>query len=240
MAVLVTAAVTGYHWYSGAPLGAAVEMMTEDYRLAAACPTETETVFDFLRRAPYPDNDSRMSVRYPDDWEAQVCSGDLAFDQSTDLAEVSEPANGGNHLVAIAPSPTATYTPASTPNPPPALRHIEQKRYMLELINDKRVSAGLNPVVLGDNVARPTSRRSGSGELLLVSLGRRRLEALHEIQPRRRLPIKRGKRERAIDYCIKASGGFRANGPAEQEIREAMEGWHGQPGTSGQHPAFVA
>ena len=64
------------------------------------------------------------------------------------------------------PEPTATQPPASTPSsvPPssaatpepavsPALRHIEEKRYMLELINTVRTQAGLDPVVLGDNVA---------------------------------------------------------------------------------------
>ena len=204
-------------------------MMTEDYRLAAACPTESETVFDFLGRAPYPDNDSRMSVRYPDDWEAQVCSGDLAFDQSTDLAEVSEPANGGNHVVAIAPSPTATYTPASTPNPPPALRHIEQKRYMLDLINDKRVSAGLNPVVLGDNVAAQLHAEAALENCFSSHWG------VDGLKPYVRYSLAGGYQSNAenvsgIDYCIKASDGFRANGPAEQEIREAMEGFMGSPG----------
>ncbi len=36
---------------------------------------------------------------------------------------------------------------------PPHLRHLEYKRYMLELINAERRGAGLSPVALGDNVA---------------------------------------------------------------------------------------
>ena len=236
IATLVTAGVIGYHWYSGAPLEAAVEMMAEDYRLAAACPTESETVFDFLGRAPYPDNDSRMSVRYPDGWEAQVCNGDLAFDQSTDIGEADQSAQTMAPIATEVPAPDAqttatpkptirptveapirrivaiprptlpptyapipppmlppaataipaitlklpsspivallptiaavptvallpTVAPTPAPLPPPPLRRMEEKLFMLELINDERVSAGLNPVVLGDNAAAQLHRR---------------------------------------------------------------------------------
>ena len=117
IAMLVTAAVIGYHWYSGTPLGVAVEMMTEDYRLAAACPTDPGAVLGFLGRAPYPDNYSRMSVRYPDGWEAQVCNGDLAYDRSTGLVGVPDPAQTVAPLVAEVPTPDAqsTATPITQP-----------------------------------------------------------------------------------------------------------------------------
>ena len=116
IATLVTAGVIGYHWYSGAPLGAAVEMMTEDYRLTAACPTESETVFDFLGRASYPDNDSRMSVRYPDGWEAQVCNGDLAYDWSPDTAEANQPTQ------TVAPVAAEVFTPDAQATAIPEIR----------------------------------------------------------------------------------------------------------------------
>ena len=117
IAMLVTAAVIGYHWYSGTPLGVAVEMMTEDYRLAAACPTDPGAVLGFLGRAPYPDNYSRMSVRYPDGWEAQVCNGDLAYDRSTGLVGVPDPAQTVAPLVAevTVPDAQATATPITQP-----------------------------------------------------------------------------------------------------------------------------
>ena len=128
IAMLVTAAVIGYHWYSGTPLGVAVEMMTEDYRLAAACPTDPGAVLGFLGRAPYPDNYSRMSVRYPDGWEAQVCNGDLAYDRSTGLVGVPDPAQTVAPLVAEVPTPDAqaTATPITQPTveaPPPFRRN---------------------------------------------------------------------------------------------------------------------
>ena len=92
-------------------------MMTEDYRLAAACPTETETVFDFLGRAPYPDNYSGMSARYPEGWKAQVCSGDLAYDWSPDTAEANQPTQTVAPVAAEVPTPDtkATATPKTRP-----------------------------------------------------------------------------------------------------------------------------
>ena len=55
------------------------------------------------------------------------------------------------------PKPTDTARPTDTPPPvaalSPDLRHIEEKRYMLELINAERKKAGVAPVVLGDNIA---------------------------------------------------------------------------------------
>ena len=61
-------------------------------------------------------------------------------------------------------SPTNTPRPTSIPKPTPmptfhpsdqapALRHGDEKRYMLELINAERKKAGVPPVVLGDNGA---------------------------------------------------------------------------------------
>ena len=274
IAMLVTAAVIGYHWYSGTPLGVAVEMMTEDYRLAAACPTDPGAVLGFLGRAPYPDNYSRMSVRYPDGWEAQVCNGDLAYDRSTGLVGVPDPAQTVAPLVAEVPTPAAqatatpkilptaevparpsvatppsdeaqsvlstardtpkptpTTTSAPTPSPisPPPLRHIEEKQYMLELINDERVSAGLNPVVLGDNAAAQLHAEASLENCFSSHWG------IDGLKPYMRYSLAGGYQPNAenvsgLDYCIKATDGYRANGSTEQEIRQALEGWMDSPG----------
>ena len=54
-------------------------------------------------------------------------------------------------------TPTATPEPGHTPRPiadaSPDLRHIEEKQYMLEIINAERTRAGVPTVVLGDNIA---------------------------------------------------------------------------------------
>ena len=91
LSVLVTAALIGYHAYSGAPLGPAIDMTTEDYRVAAACPTDPGTVFDFVGRPPYPDSRSNMSIRYSEGWEAQVCNGVLAYELPAEAGEGERP-----------------------------------------------------------------------------------------------------------------------------------------------------
>ena len=50
-------------------------------------------------------------------------------------------------------APNEEPVPEPDPDMPPNLRHIEEKRHMLELINEERVAEGLIPVVLGTNVA---------------------------------------------------------------------------------------
>ena len=61
-----------------------------------------------------------------------------------------------HQTVANIPTPASTATPipaTPTPNPDPPQRHIEAKRTMLDLINDKRELAGVPSLVLGDNPA---------------------------------------------------------------------------------------
>ena len=281
-------------------------MMAEDYRLAAACPTETETVFAFLGRAPYRDDYSAVSVRYEDDWEAQVCNGDLAYDQSIDIGEVDQSAQTMapiatevpvpdaqttatpkptirptveapiRRIVAIprptlpptyapipppmlppaataipaitlklpssptvallptvAPVPTVailpTVAPTPTPIPPPPVRHIEEKLFMLELINDERVSAGLNPVVLGDNVAAQLHAEASLENCFSSHWG------IDGLKPYMRYSLAGGYQSNAENgsgrsYCVKASDGYRASGSSEQGIRRAMDGLMDSPG----------
>ena len=194
-------------------------MMTEDYRVVAACPTESETVFDFLRREPYPDNYSNMPVRYPGGWEVQVCSADILYGQSTEKAEGEQPTQNLK----------TTNMPPPMPKTPPSLRHIEEKLYMLELINDERVSAGMNPVVLGDNAAAQLHAEASLENCFSSHWG------VDGLKPYMRYSLaggyqSNGENGRGRDYCIKASDGYRANGSAEQEIRQAMEGWMDSPG----------
>ena len=51
------------------------------------------------------------------------------------------------------PEPSASRSLTPTPVPRANLRHMDEKLYMLELINAERVKAGVPPVVLGDNIA---------------------------------------------------------------------------------------
>ena len=100
---------------------------------------------------------------------------------------------------------------------------------MLELINDERVSAGLNPVVLGDNLAAQIHAEASLENCFSSHWG------VDGLKPFMRYSLaggyqSNGENVSGRDYCIKASDGYRANGPAKQEIREAMEGFMDSPG----------
>ena len=272
LAALVTAALVGYHAYSGAPLGPAIDMMTEDYRVAAACPTDPGTVFDFVRRPPYSDERSNMSARYTEGWEVQVCDGVLAYQQPAENREVTQPVPVAVPVVTEMPAPNAkatstpavrptveptdrgaaatpasqsgtsvthpsktatltpipTNTPSPTPIPLPPSRHLEEKRYMLELINDERVSAGLNPVVLGDNAAAQLHAEASLENCFGGHWG------IDGLKPYMRYSLaggyqSNGENLSGIAYCIRASEGFRVIGSAEPEIDQAMDGLMGSP-----------
>jgi len=50
-------------------------------------------------------------------------------------------------------SPTPTFTPTPTPHPNPNLRYSDEKQFILNLINEERSREGVEPLVLGANVA---------------------------------------------------------------------------------------
>ena len=100
---------------------------------------------------------------------------------------------------------------------------------MLELINDERVSVGLNPVVLGDNVAAQLHAEAALENCFSSHWG------IDGLKPYMRYSLAGGYQPNAenvsgLDYCIKATDGYRANGSAEQEIRQAMVGLMDSPG----------
>ena len=128
---------------------------------------------------------------------------------------------------------TATPKPTDTPQPvaalSPDLRHIEEKRYMLELINTERRKAGVSPVVLGDNVAAQLHAESSLENCFSGHWG------VDGLKPYMRYSLaggyqSNGENGSGLDYCIKAADRYRPIASMEQEIREAMESWMGSPG----------
>ena len=70
------------------------------------------------------------------------------------LGPASGPAPIPIPTAAPAPEPTPAPTAAPTPTPlAPHLRHYDEKRFMLDLVNQARAEAGAPPVELGDNAA---------------------------------------------------------------------------------------
>lgn len=100
---------------------------------------------------------------------------------------------------------------------------------MLELINAERVKAGVPPVVLGDNVAAQLHAEDALENCFSSHWG------MDGLKPYMRYSLagghqSNGENVSGIDYCYRPSSGYRALGPIEQEVREAMNGFMGSPG----------
>ena len=129
------------------------------------------------------------------------------------------------------PTPVPTPTPTSVPTPfvSPDLRHLEEKRYMLELINRERTKAGLQPVVLGDNDAAQLHAESALENCFSGHWG------ADGLKPYMRYSLAGGYQSNSENvlgssYCIKASDGYRTMNTIEEEIRDAMDSWMNSPG----------
>ena len=109
-AALLTLALTGWHWARGAPLGDALRMMADDYRLLAACPAEVGRVRAFAGRAAPDGGPASMAARHGDGWAARVCDGSLAPDAAATAGVSAEAVRASP-----SPSPTPPPTPAASP-----------------------------------------------------------------------------------------------------------------------------
>ena len=122
-------------------------------------------------------------------------------------------------------SPTPRLTATPTPMPvAPELRHRDGKRYMLELINDARVKAGLNPVALGDNIAAQLHAEIALANCFSSHWG------IDGLKPYMRYSLaggyqSNGENGSGSDYCITATDGYRAEGGIKARVDEAMDGW---------------
>jgi len=127
------------------------------------------------------------------------------------------------------PVPTPTPEPTATPAPAPELRHIDEKEYMLGLINAERRRAGLNPVILGDNVAAQVHAESALANCFSSHWG------MDGLKPYMRYSVaggyqSNGENGHGLDYCIRPSDGYSANSDIRREIDEAMDGWMSSSG----------
>ncbi len=132
---------------------------------------------------------------------------------------------------ASTPAPRRSGTPVSAVHPTPALslRHSEEKRYMLELINAERGRADVPPVVLGNNRAAQLHAESSLENCTSSHWG------IDGLKPYMRYSLaggyqSNGENNSGLDYCITRRDGYRALGSVEAEIRETMAGWMNSPG----------
>ena len=131
-----------------------------------------------------------------------------------------------HQTVANIPTPASTATPipaAPTPNPDPPQRHIESKRTMLDLINDKREFAGVPSLVLGDNPAAQLHAESSLENCYLSHWG------MDGLKPYMRYSAaggyqSNGENGHGIGYCPNPDGKYRSKG-LEADVKGAVEGW---------------
>ena len=100
---------------------------------------------------------------------------------------------------------------------------------MLTLINGERTNAGLDSVVLGNNIAVQLHAESSLANCTSSHWG------LDGLKPYMRYSLAGGyqsNRENGhgSDYCIEASDGYHPIQSIREEIREAMAGWMSSPG----------
>ena len=108
-------------------------------------------------------------------------------------------------------------------------RHIDEKRYMLQLINAERVSAGVGTVTLGNNIAAQLHAESALENCFSSHWG------LDGLKPYMRYSLaggvqSNGENVSGLDYCVKATDGYASISSVQQEIREAMDGWMNSAG----------
>ena len=106
---------------------------------------------------------------------------------------------------------------------------MDLKLLMLELINEERTRAGLQPVVMGDNAAAQFHAEAALEGCFSSHWG------LDGKKPYMRYSLaggyqSSGENVHGSDYCITDADNYRAISDIADEVREAMVGWMNSPG----------
>lgn len=130
-------------------------------------------------------------------------------------------------VVKAIPTLTPTVTPTVTPIPFPHLRHIDEKLYMLELINKAREDAGVPPVALGENDAAQLHAESALANCFTSHWG------IDGLKPYMRYSLaggyqSNGENGRGANQCY--GEGYAPIESIKDEIRSGMISWMGSSG----------
>ena len=230
-----------------APLALSTAAPTAEPTVAA--PTEREAVVDAFASCggQYTGNDWDFRARAADsaiadgrqtvaDIRALVeehCGGVLPGVTPVVESRQHQPTPAGTRVSIRAAEdiPTVTATPRDESATSPHLKHIEAKRYMLELINAERRRAGVSAVTMGDNVAAQLHADSSLENCTSSHWG------IDGLKPYMRYSLaggyqSNGENGSGLDYCIKATDNYRAISGIRDEIEEAMASWMSSPGHS--------
>ena len=111
----------------------------------------------------------------------------------------------------------------------PDQRYMEEKLYMLELVNRERRLRRLTPLVLGDNVTAQLHAEALTDECFLSHWG------LDGLKPYMRYNLAGGYQGNAENvaggnYCPSRSIRYAPVSDIQKEIQEAVDGWMDSPG----------
>ena len=167
-------------------------------------------------------SNGKMSIVTPPSVTRSIPQLLPASERATTRPNLPTAANGG---ALRSPATSRPTIPISLPSQ----RHLEEKLYILELINGRRARAGVPPLELGSNNAAQLHAESSLQDCTSSHWG------TDGLKPYMRYSLaggyqSNGENGSGSDYCIKWSDGYRSLDPTEVEIREAMEQWMRSPG----------
>ena len=110
------------------------------------------------------------------------------------------------------------------PTPLPSEAHLAKKGLVLELINSERVRAGLDPLILGDNIAAQKHADSALANCFASHWG------IDGLKPYMRYSLSGGYQSNdeiidGLNYCIRASDGSVPLPGIDSEIQVVVGGW---------------
>ena len=139
------------------------------------------------------------------------------------------PDSATGERVSAEPESSSLHSPTAGPSPSPSERHLEEKHYMLELINIRREQAGLNPVTLGTNNAAQIHAEAALENCFSSHWG------IDGLKPYMRYSLAGGYQSNkengsGLDYCVRSFQGYRPLSNIRHEVEETMAGWMSSPG----------
>ena len=141
------------------------------------------------------------------------------------------PAEQAQAVVAVTPTPKNTPTVPLSPSPVPRalVKHLSEKLFMQDLINQERKKAGVPLVGLGDNVAAQLHAEDSLANCFSSHWG------LNGLKPYMRYSLAGGYQSNAengsgSDYCIKEDDGYAPIRSVQQKLTEMMDGLMSSPG----------
>ena len=148
-------------------------------------------------------------------------SGFLASSEPTQTSPPISPIP--SEILTPAPTETPTVIPSPSPVPRALLKHLSEKLFVVDLINQERKRSGTPPVEPGDNVAAQLHAESALANCFASHWG------LNGLKPYMRYSLAGGHQSNAengsgSDYCIREGDGYTEIRSVQQRLARMMDG----------------